>query len=489
MKYILHNNSFNDKTPAQEVAMAYLRKRGNQIALVQGERDPETGKVGQRVLFKFYSKKEAIAALDDSQGRLLQDLLELEHPGIRFAWKRIWWELARSVDYLPDDYEYRESEMVKRFRADLCAFTRQLVLNEPQWLFSSAELLRQHRCELEYLTELIGWRLKLCDTEPDEVNRDNEFFWRWRLRGREVPMDIEEEISDLYDRGDHNRTEAILRLLAESFESDAESHNYLGLIALDRGNLDEAVVQFTRMMELSRKNLPRRLTKSLFKNNHRGKPYRRGLSNLLITLNRLGRYDEALGLADQLEQDCGDREGAEYHRAVIRLNRGEWEDAVRSARYVRNLWPERSFVAAMGSFEMGCMEESVADFVHGASNHPGAAPLIAGRRAKAPKTNDEARDWRVGDVFLRDLKGYLAQNGPRMRRFFGPLIANPNFVALMGEIEEVGHRRDEERGTNVRAAWNLHERMKSPKFATERAADICRSLRLGKAAEARVKTR
>jgi hypothetical protein len=39
--------------------------------------------------------------------------------------------------------------MVKRFRADLCAFTRQLVLSEPQWLFSSAELLRQHRYELE----------------------------------------------------------------------------------------------------------------------------------------------------------------------------------------------------------------------------------------------------------------------------------------------------------------------------------------------------
>lgn len=469
--------------------MAYIRKRGNRIALVQGERDPETGKVAQRVLFTFYSKKEAIAALDDSQGRLLQDLLEIEYPEIRFAWKRIWWELARNVDFLPDDYEYRESEMVKRFRADLCAFTRQLVLNEPQWLFSSAELLRQHRYELEYLTELIGWRLKLCDTKPDEVNRDNDFYWRWRLRGREVPMDIEEEISGLYDRGDHDRTEAILRLLAESFENDAESHNYLGLIALDRGNLDEAVVQFTRMMELSRRNLPRRLTKSLFKNNHRGKPYRRGLSNLLVALNRLGRCDEALRLADRLEQVCGDRESAEYYRALIQLNRGAWEEAVKAARYVRNLWPEASFVAAMGSFEMGRMEESVADFLHAACNHPGAAPLIAGRRAKAPRNNVEARDWRAGDIILRNLKGYLGRNGLRTRRFFGPLTANPNYVALMEEIEEVRQRRNEERGTNVRAAWNYLERVKSPKFATERAAEICRSLRPGKAAEPKARMR
>jgi tetratricopeptide (TPR) repeat protein len=459
--------------------MAYVRKRGNQLALVHGERDTETGKVCQRVLFTFYSKKEAVAALDNAQGQLLQDLLELEYPEIRFPWKRIWWELARNIDVLPEEYEYREAEMVKRFRADLCAFTRQLVLNEPQWLFSSAELLRQHRYELEYLMELIRWRLKLCDTKPDEWNRDNEFYWRWRLRGKEVPVDTEEEISGLYDQGDLNRTEAILRLLAESFESDAESHNYLGLIALDRGNLDEAERHFTKMMELSRKRLPRRLTKSFFKNNHRGKPYRRGLSNLMITLNRLGRYDEALRLADQLEGVCGDREGAECYRADIHLNRGAWEEAVRAARYVRKLWPEMSFVAAMGAFEMGRMEESVADFLHGACNHPGAAPLITGRRPKAPKNNDEARDRQVGAVFLQNLAGYQARNGPRARRFFGALTANPEFGALMDEIEETRRRRDEERKTNARIAWDLLERMESPKFAVERAAEIYRRLRMG----------
>jgi tetratricopeptide (TPR) repeat protein len=462
--------------------MAYIRKRGNRIALVQGERDPETGKVCQRVLFTFYSKKEATAALDKTQGQLPQDLLELEYPELRFSWKRIWRELARNIDVLPDGYEYREAEMVKRFRADLCAFTRQLVLNEPQWLFSSAELVQRHRYELEYLAELIHWRLNLCATKPDEWNRDNEFYWRWRLRGREVPVDTEESVSDLYDQGDLNRTEAIVRLLADSFENDAESHNYLGLIALDRGNREEAVQHFTKMMELSRKRLPRRLTPRLFINNHRGKPYRRGLSNLLITLNRLGRYDEALRLANQLEEVCGDREGAECLRSDIHLNRGAWEEAVRAARYVRNLWPETSFVAAMASFEMGHMEESVADFLHGACNHPGAAPLISGRRAKAPKTHDEICDHRVGAAFLQNLAGYLARNGPRARRFFGALTANPKFGALMGEIEETRRRRDEERKTSARVAWRLLERMESPSFATERAAEIYRLLRPEKAA-------
>ena len=454
--------------------MAYVRKRGNQLAIVQGERDPESGKVCQRILFTFYSKKEAIAALDDSQSGLLQGLLECEYPEIRFNWKQIWWAVARNMDALPEQYEYREAEMVKRFRSDLCAFTRQLVLNDPQWLFPSAELLRQHRFELEYLIELIGWRLKLCDAKPDEFNRDNEFYWRFRLRGREVPADTEEGISALYDRGDLDRTEAVVRLLVDTFEDDAENHNYLGMIALDRGNLDEAARRFTMMMELARKRLPRRLTPRLFRNNHRGKPYRRGLSNLILTLNRLGQYDKALAHADQLERVCGDDAGAEYYRALIHLNRGAWEDAAKAARHVRNLWQETSFVAALASFEMGRSEEAVADFLHGACNHPAAALLIAGRRAKKPTTHDEARDWEVGTALLKNAGAYLSQRGARVRRFLGSLITNPGIAKLMSDVEETRRQRDQERRGSTRVAWDLLRRMESVKFARERAVEICR---------------
>ncbi len=454
--------------------MAYVRKRGNQLAIVQGERDPESGKVCQRILFIFYSKKEAMAALDDDQGRLLQGLLECEYPEIRFNWKQIWWAIARNVDALPEQYEYREAEMVKRFRSDLCAFTRQLVHNDPQWLFSSAELLRQHRFELEYLIDLIGWRLKLCDAKPGEFNKDNEFYWRFRLRGREVPADTEEGIAALYGRGDLDRAEAVVRLLVDTFEDDAESHNYLGRIALERGNLNEAGRRFSVMMELARKRLPRRLSPVLFRNNHRGKPYRRGLSNLILTLNRQGQYDKALAHADQLEKVCGDDAGAEYYRASIHLNRGAWEDAARAARRVRNLWQETSFVAALASFEMGKPEEAVADFLHGACNHASAALLIAGRRPNKPTTRDEERDLDVGTALLKNTAAYLSRRGSRVRRFFGSLIANPGIAKLLNDIEATRRQRDRERQGSTKVAWDLLRRMESVKFAQERAIEICR---------------
>jgi hypothetical protein len=76
----------------------------------------------------------------------------------------------------------------------------------------------------------------------------------------------------------------------------------------------------------------------------------------------------------------------------------------------------------------------------------------------------------------------MARNGTRARRFFGHLTASPKFGALLGEIEETRRRRDEERGTSTRIAWDLLRRMQSPKFAAERAAEIYRLLRPGKAA-------
>jgi hypothetical protein len=115
--------------------------------------------------------------------------------------------------------------------------------------------------------------------------------------------------------------------------------------------------------------------------------------------------------------------------------------------------------------------------------------LMTGRRAKAPRTRDEYRDRQAVDSFSQDLAGYMARNGMRARRFFGHLTASSKFGALMGEIEETRRRRDEERGTGTRIAWDQIRRMESPKFAAERAADIYRLLRPGKTAELKAHAR
>ena len=58
--------------------MAYVRQRGSQLAIVHVERDKETGKVQQRILFTIYSKAEALKIIgrkDKVSARYFQDLL------------------------------------------------------------------------------------------------------------------------------------------------------------------------------------------------------------------------------------------------------------------------------------------------------------------------------------------------------------------------------------------------------------------------------
>ena len=184
--------------------MAYVRQRGNQIAIVHGERDPEAGKVQQRILFTIYSKAEALKIIgrkDKANARYFQDLLTHEYPGIRFDWNKINTAIEANLNILPDLYNYKAERLQARFRDDLCAFTRQLILTDPQELFSAAQLIRKIQHELEYLSELIQWRLDMRRQEQNEWNTDNQFYWRNLLQGNKVPPEAEEYAADYYHRG------------------------------------------------------------------------------------------------------------------------------------------------------------------------------------------------------------------------------------------------------------------------------------------------
>jgi hypothetical protein len=54
---------------------------------------------------------------------------------------------------------------------------------DPQELFSAAQLIQENQHELEYLSELIQWRLDMRRQEQNEWNTDNQFYWRNLLQG------------------------------------------------------------------------------------------------------------------------------------------------------------------------------------------------------------------------------------------------------------------------------------------------------------------
>lgn len=456
--------------------MAYVRRRGNQLAIVHGEREPGTGKVQQRILFTVYSKKEALEILGRGEkggDERFRFLLQRQFPEIKLDWKEIRRGVEENVDALPEVYEYRSERLRGRFRQDLCAFTRQLILADPQDLMSAAHLIQEQRHELEYLADLIQWRLKLREQKQSEWNTDNTFYWRFALQGREVPVDTEEHAAGFYERGEYEKARAVFRLLVDCFENYAEGYNYLGLIAYEQRKLDEAVGHFEETIELGRKLFPPRIGKKRYWSDDSTRPYMRGLSNLALTLNEAGRFDEALALCERLEGECGDDVTAASHRSAVYLNTRRWEEAAEGARRSGgDLDPSAGFIEAFALFELGRLEEVLPAFLTAALHHPRAARMLAGERSAAPRSGEEARDHNVAVSLLRRLHAYLKEQPRLTRKFFRGLTRDPRVARLLDESAAVVRHWHEEHRKGDRSAFDRMNVMRSRSFARAEAGKL-----------------
>lgn len=116
-----------------------------------------------------------------------------------------------------------------------------------------------------------------------------------------------------------------------------------------------AIRHFEATIEIGGRQFPKKIAKRRYWNDLETRPYMRGLRNLALTFNRVGRFDDAERVCAQLAGECGDDLTAEYHRGEIALNRGRWNDAIVAASRLINLYPECNFIAA---FELACHDRS-----------------------------------------------------------------------------------------------------------------------------------
>ncbi len=463
--------------------MAYVRSRGNQLLIVRGERAPGTKNVQQRILATIYSRPEARAILgrgadaDAATAHRFRSLLEHRHAGVRFDWKKIHQAIAANLEVLPEDYAYEAARVQGRFRDDLCAFLRQLAITDPQALATSAEVIRAHRHELAFLAELVAWRLRTCDEAPSEWTADDRFGWRFATRGhgRGIPTELEEMAIDLYERSEHARADAVFQLLIDAFPDYADGHNYLGLIALDRGDPAAAIPHFEHTVEVGRRLFPARIAKQRYWSELETRPYMRGLRNLALVLNRVGRYDDAERVCARLAGECGDDLTADYHRAAIALNRGHWSDALGAASRLVELYPEADFVVAAAAFELGRTGQVLPAFLHAALCLPRAAHLLFGRaRTDAPsrRSAHDIRDHNAGVSLRVNLHAYLAQRSRRAARYFRSLLADPRVARLLDDVLAARARRERQHPTGEREAFDHLHRVQSSQFAASLAATL-----------------
>lgn len=453
--------------------MAYVRRRGNQLVIVHGEREAGTGKVQQQILFTIYSKAEALDVLGRAspKGPNFESLLRRQFPEVTFNWKTMKATIEENLDVLPETYAYRGERLTSHFREDLAAFARQLMLADPQHLLSSAQLIQENRYELEYLQELIGWRLKLRNQKEHQFNADNPFFWRFALHGRTVPPNTEDHAAGMYERGEYKKAKAVFRLLVDSFEEYAEGYNYLGLIAYQEHDLAVAIESFAKTVELGRKLFPRKLGKRSYWVDHATRPFMRGLANLALALNEAGRFEEALVPCDRLERECGDVERASSHRADIHLNSRKWDQAAAAA--AKGDDPGSSFVQALAVFELGRTDEARTLFLHAALQSPRAARMLVGVRTPTePSIMSEAFDHNLGVALVRRVGAYLKRQSANSKAFFSSLVHHPRVSAALDEVEALSKRKHEVRPAEDRAAFERLSQLQSVEFARAEAEQL-----------------
>ena len=457
--------------------MAYIRKRGRQLVLVHGQRNPDTQKVEQHILFTLYSKGEALEAVGkrgngDGVHRF-RSLLESRYPDIKFDWKKIRKDVKDNMNVLPDLYDYRDKRLRAGLRPALVSFAKSLIHADPQWNISAAELVEEHRHELEFIAQLISWRLELSDKqERSKWTADNPFYWRYSMPARGVPPEAEEMAAAYWERRELDQAEAVFRLLTEAFHPYAEGHNYLGLIALEREQHEEAVGHFERTVELGRKMFPKRIAKKRYWQDLSTRPYMRGLRNLVFTYNTMGHYEEALAICDKLDKTCGDDASADVFSAAIYMNTKMWRRAHDKAAKWRHIWPNEAFVAGLSLLEQGKDEEALPYLLHGILNLPRTARMLAGiRRTTNPTSAHDVEDHNAGVSMTRNLHAYLKNRRRKSLRFLRDLLERPEVVTLANEVQDAESKWSERQDPDREYFYRMTE-MRKFEFAEIAAGEL-----------------
>ena len=449
--------------------MAYVRKKGNQVVIVHGQRNPVTNSVEQQTLFVFYSKAETMAATGKSK-QMFRQFLEDEFPAIRFDWKKLDAAIKNNMGILPDLYPYKQSRVDNGFRNAMVAFTKELLIADPQVLISSARLLRDQQHELIYLRDLINWRLDLADQEENEWNQDNPFFWRTLMHRREIPVEGMEAIAQMYENQDYDKVEALAGLFVECWDNYAEGHNYLGLAAMAKNDLAAAEMHFKNAMAVGRTLFPKRIRKDSYWSDVSTRPYIRAIIYLAQTCNRNNEYTRALALCDQLDKECGQEITAMLERIPVYLNSGAWEEAEKAARYVCKVYPQENITWAFALCEMNRWQKALAPFISAIIRFPRTAGLLGGIvQTRKPKSADEVADHNTGVELMRSLEVYLHNKKHTGKKMLTLLLENLEIKALVKEAVNV--RQCWRNGRSDDRKWfdRLHE-MESSVFA-EKTAD------------------
>lgn len=412
--------------------MPFIRSHGQQLALVHGSR--QEGKVVQDVLFTLYSKSEANAAIGAGRSHF-QATVEALHPTLKFDWPLLRSQIAAHLDALPDQYDQVEVRLRRDFRSALVAFTRQLLLADPLELDAARQLIREHAQEFDYLVEHIAWRREMAKPEarPSSAPRD-EFLWHYTRTAGHVPFEADEEVHDMYDRGELAALTPRAKLLVEAFPNYADGYNLLGLAALEEQRLEDAIGWFQRTAEAGRAALPKRVRKDAWWTDHETRPYMRGLSNLACAQNRAGKFEDALATADRVVEV--DRCHCVFDvRPHVLMNLGRYEEAEALMRGLPGI--ASGFERGLVLLALRRPADAWPVLVRAVLLEPRMGQQLLGGRVPAAVSRHEQEEDRSAWHLQRNLHLFLPKHRRAVNEALRAVLKHPVVAPLVAERHEL----------------------------------------------------
>jgi len=443
--------------------MAYVRTKGNQVLLVHGVRSRDTGAVDQQTLFTFYTKAELQAAMGE-HSKVFRDQLEADHPDLRFNWQAIDAGLREHLDHVPDAAPDQRTTAAVELRQALVELARVTWELSPSELQSAKELVDANRAALKLTVGRLQSLLSAPPPMDSEFTRDTPSLWRQARRARAIPLHGWEQLAELWHRCEYPEAEALAGLLSEAFPMFADARNYLGLAAMERGDLPASLRHFLDAEAVGRKQFPRRIAKSRYWSDHDTRPFLRALIHQVTACNRMGEYKKALDVCDRLERDHGQDIYAAALRVPVLLNDRQWSAAALHAEQMTGLYPENHVLLALAGLELHDHSQAQQHFVRCALELPATVGLLLGMRLHSGMLED-ARDHNHGVSLLRDTKAYRTTHDKSLQ-YFRKLWSHPVVKAAVLEADEVRQKSRTNR-SGERTWFDRMQRLHSMEHARE----------------------
>lgn len=455
--------------------MAYVREQGNQLAIVHGYRVPKENTVQQKVLFKFHSQAEVLQATGKGktdESRYFKHLLSEKYPQIKFDWKKIDAALLDGMNSLPDIAEYRQQRLMNDITRAFDKFVFELGRLDPMHNFQVRSMLNEMCYDFLFLQNLIDHKMGYPLSKESPYNKDNQFFWRHSLQGKNLPEDTVCIAENHFNNGEYELAEKFFLILTRVYPDYAEGFNYLGLIQFNQNQFEEAIHFFEKAAEVGKTLFPSKFPKNEYWNHLETRPYMRGLRNSALAALRLQDFEKAETAIEILDKECGDWYPVCQGRAIIALNRGNWELAELAALEISTLDDLFHLIAAFAQFEQNKIQKAFKHFIHAALKNPVGFHGIQQKKLRLSKSSRLSLNYKQYVEKADEISTYIKNRSKQADFFIAQIMAHKRFKELIKLALKVQKAYNDDLPNMSKCDRELHRKFNDISFAAELVIDF-----------------